>query len=367
MTDDVLWNCERKTRAKLEIISNYLGAWFGILAGNGFKHVIYIDGFCGPGQYKTGEDGSPVIAARLASATAAKYPDFKATLIFIDKDQKALSHLQALEAIKKQHRHVEIKIMRGEFAAKVEEIVAYLKQHPRSPTFSFIDPFGFGHSPFEKIRQLMHNQHSELFVNFMCGFMNRFKEHDNPGITAKIKAMIDEGELTSIINAPDPIEAFCSAFERQLKRIGKYTLKFGMRDEKNIRDNAFFFCGRNSTGFEKIKDAMWKTDPEGGNSFSSHREAKQESQQATLFEASAQTNRLSQILLETFTGKKNVPVLDIFAWVIEETDVFVPRHARTELESLLAKRKISYADPQGGGRKRRSGDWPKRILITFIE
>jgi three-Cys-motif partner protein len=122
---DLLWNCERKTRAKLEIVSAYLGAWFGILARNGFKHVIYIDGFCGPGKYKTGEDGSPVIAARLASATAAQYPDFKATLIFVDKDEKALAHLQSLEAVTKQHPNVEIKFMPGEFATRVEEIVAY--------------------------------------------------------------------------------------------------------------------------------------------------------------------------------------------------------------------------------------------------
>ena len=91
MAGDILWNCEAKTIAKLEIVSAYLGAWFGILAARGFKHVIYIDGFCGPGKYKIGEDGSPVIAARLASATAANYPGFHASLIFIDTDAKALA------------------------------------------------------------------------------------------------------------------------------------------------------------------------------------------------------------------------------------------------------------------------------------
>src|ERR1700704_3598543 len=129
MTDAVLWNCERKTRAKLEIVRTYLGAWFGILASKSFKHVIYIDGFCGPGKYKSGEEGSPVIAARLASVTAQKYPGFKATLIFIDKDDKALAHLQSLQVISKQHPNVEIKIMQGEFTSKVEEIISYLKQH----------------------------------------------------------------------------------------------------------------------------------------------------------------------------------------------------------------------------------------------
>jgi three-Cys-motif partner protein len=367
MPEDVLWNCEPKTKAKLEIVSTYLGAWFGILAGKGFKHVIYIDGFCGPGKYSSGEDGSPVIAARMASATAQKFPGFKATLIFIDKDEKALSHLQSLQAIANQHSNVQIEIMKGEFASKVEEIVSYLKQHAGSPTFSFIDPFGFGQSPFEKIKLLMHNEHSELFINFWCGYMNRFKEHGNEEITARIKAMVGAAELTGIIKSSDPIDAFCLAFERQLKRVGKYTLKFMMRDEKNIRDNAFFFCGRNPKGFEKIKQAMWKIDPEGGNAFSSYREAKQDSEQGNLFERAAQTTRLSSLLLEEFNGKKDVQVADIFIWVIEETDNFLPSHARKELENLLAKERISYTDPTGSNRKRRSGAWPERLLITFRE
>jgi three-Cys-motif partner protein len=365
--DDILWNCVPKTKAKLEIVSAYLGAWFGILATKSFKHVIYIDGFCGPGKYKTGEDGSPVIAARLASATAQRYAGFKASLIFIDTDERALAHLRTLEAIKKQHPNVEIKIMQGEFTSKVEEIVSYLKLYPGSPTFSFIDPFGFGHSPLEKIRQLMHNAHSELFVNFWCGYMNRFKEHENEEITAKIKAMIGADELSSIIDADDSIDAFCTAFEAQLSRVGRYTLKFMMRDEKHIRDNAFFFCGRNAKGFEKIKQAMWKIDPEDGNSYSSHREAQQITAQGKLFESAAQTTRLSKLLTEKFSRRKDVPISEIFAWVIEGTDIFLPSHARVELESLLAKRKISYTDPQHSGRKRRSGSWPDRLLITFLE
>jgi three-Cys-motif partner protein len=256
MPQEVLWNCELKTKAKLEIVSHYLGAWFYILANRGYKHVIYIDGFCGPGEYKSGENGSPVIAARLASAAAQKYRGFKATLLLIDEDQRALNHLQSLPAIRKQHPNVEIDIKLGKFTDKIEEITDYLRQNPRCPTFSFIDPFGFGHSPLEKIRLLMHNEHSEVFVNFWCGYMNRFKEHQNEDITSKIKAMVGTDELQKIITAPDSIDAFCCSFEDQLSGIGEYTLKFMMRDEKNIRDNAFFFCGRNSKGFEKIKEAM---------------------------------------------------------------------------------------------------------------
>jgi three-Cys-motif partner protein len=199
MAAKVLWDCKPRTKAKLAIVNAYLGAWFGILAAKGFRHVVYIDGFCGPGEYKTGEDGSPVIAARMASATAAKYSGFKATLILTDKKKAALEHLQSLDAIKKPHSNVEIQIMHGGFSDKVDEIVAYLKAHPSSPTFSFVDPFGFGHSPFDVFKQLMHNENSEIFVNLMCGFMNRFKEHKDENVTAKSRQ-----SSVKMISRPSP-------------------------------------------------------------------------------------------------------------------------------------------------------------------
>jgi three-Cys-motif partner protein len=365
MAAKVLWDCVPRTRAKLEIVNVYLGAWFGILARTGFKHVVYIDGFCGPGKYETGEDGSPVIAARMASATAAKYQDFKATLILVDKKKTALEHLQTLDAITKRHHNVEIIVTHGAFADKIGEIVTYLKAHPNSPTFSFVDPFGFSDSPFDAFRQLMHNESSEIFVNLMCGFMNRFKEHPDPKVAAQIKAILGIGDLANIIAAADPIDAVCEAFETSLKGIGHFTLKFMMRDDKNIRDNAFFFCGRNSTGFKKIKEAMWKVDPEGGNSFSAHREAKDQAF-GNLFEAGAQTARLCPMIYEHFKGRKDVPVSEIFAWVTESTDVYLDKHARPELELLLKRSKITYMDPSGSTRKRSANAWPERLLVSFV-
>jgi len=364
MAGKVLWECAPRTKAKLAIVNAYLGAWFGILAAKGFKHVVYIDGFCGPGGYKTGEEGSPVIAARMASATAAKFPGFKATLILADEKKAVLEHLQGLDPIKKPHPNVDIRIMQGEFADKVDEIVTFLKAHPNSPTFGFVDPFGFGQSPFDKFRQLMHNENSEIFVNLMCGFMNRFKEHQDPKVTAKIKSILRTDDLAPIIAADDPIDAVCDSFEASLKGIGKFTLKFMMRDEMNIRDNAFFFCGRNSKGFEKIKEAMWKVDPENGNSFSAHREAR-EKVHALLFEVGAQTGRLGVLLSAHFKGHKHVPVSTIFEWTTDCTDVFLPTHARKELEYLLSRGRISYTDPSGSTRKRQANAWPERLLVSF--
>jgi three-Cys-motif partner protein len=60
---ETLWEIEPHTKAKHEILRRYLGAWFPIL-GSKIPKIVYIDGFCGPGRYKGGEEGSPIIAIR---------------------------------------------------------------------------------------------------------------------------------------------------------------------------------------------------------------------------------------------------------------------------------------------------------------
>ena len=54
---DTIWDLEPHTLVKHQILRHYLSAWFPIL-GSAHTRVDYIDGFCGPGRYKTGEDGS---------------------------------------------------------------------------------------------------------------------------------------------------------------------------------------------------------------------------------------------------------------------------------------------------------------------
>src|SRR6266446_7528365 len=71
-----VWELEPHTRAKHEILRRYLQAWMPILAQGGFKNILYIDGFAGPGRYAGGEDGSPIIAVSLTSPIRPAVPGF---------------------------------------------------------------------------------------------------------------------------------------------------------------------------------------------------------------------------------------------------------------------------------------------------
>ena len=76
-------------RRSIRSLKNYLGAWFPIL-GSKIPRIVYIDGFCGPGRYTGGEDGSPIIALK----EAIKQPvlaSSEVTFLFIDDRNDKLS------------------------------------------------------------------------------------------------------------------------------------------------------------------------------------------------------------------------------------------------------------------------------------
>src|SRR5688500_6785844 len=108
-----VWECDRGTRAKLAVLQRYLGAWFNILAVRDVSNVIYVDGFCGPGEYVDGTRGSPVLAAQLANAAVQKNTSFRVHIVCIDNRSSAIAHLRTMDAIRKCHPNVQIDIRVG--------------------------------------------------------------------------------------------------------------------------------------------------------------------------------------------------------------------------------------------------------------
>jgi three-Cys-motif partner protein len=60
---DTLWPLDPHTLGKHLVLKAYLDAWFPIM-GRWNGRILFIDGFAGPGEYKNGERGSPLIALK---------------------------------------------------------------------------------------------------------------------------------------------------------------------------------------------------------------------------------------------------------------------------------------------------------------
>lgn len=93
MVTETVWEIEPHTKAKHEILTRYLDAWFPILA-SWSERVLFIDGFAGPGSYKSGEPGSPRLA--LASAKGQERFLRNSTVMFLFNEADP-SRFQLLE------------------------------------------------------------------------------------------------------------------------------------------------------------------------------------------------------------------------------------------------------------------------------
>jgi three-Cys-motif partner protein len=91
---ETIWEIDPHTQAKHEILRRYLGAWFPILLSKRHNRVVYIDGFSGPGRYKNGELGSPIIALQEAMRLGSRLEGKNLSFLFMDARNDRIEHLK---------------------------------------------------------------------------------------------------------------------------------------------------------------------------------------------------------------------------------------------------------------------------------
>ena len=89
----------------------------------------------------------------------------------------------------------------SEFEKTVSQILSDLKSKNLNlaPTFAFIDPFGFKGIPFSVVKELLGNPKTEVFINIMAEFINRFVEHPDEGTRQHIVDLFGSKEALEII------------------------------------------------------------------------------------------------------------------------------------------------------------------------
>jgi three-Cys-motif partner protein len=128
----------RKTWSQIKhsILRRYLSLLLGKLGRPG-QHVFYVDGFAGQGRYENGEDGSPLIAAKLAASPVQTSRRDVLRCINVEENANTFTNL-----VETTRTYVEQGIVTNLFGAFEDHLPAILKQIEGYPTFFFIDPFG---------------------------------------------------------------------------------------------------------------------------------------------------------------------------------------------------------------------------------
>ena len=356
-----IWDLEPHTAKKHELLRRYFEAWLPIMARwNG--RVVYIDGFAGPGRYSKGEDGSPVVVLKAARDHA--YPvKTELVCIFVEDDPDRYSHLKHVldELAVSLPNYIKWQVVPGKFDEHLTNTFKIIDTQKQAvaPTLVFIDPFGFSHTPFKTISNILKNSRCEVLVNFMYEEVNRFLSVEKH--SGDYDQLFGTAQWRSVMNlsgAAQRRKALHDIYLSQLKTAAQYVHSFEMLNQGNSTDYFLFFATNNLKGLEKMKEAMWKVDDTGSFQFSDHKDARG---LLSLFSEHPNLEPLRESILKTFSGKQ-VSIEDLRNWVIAETE-FLPKHLKGPV--LAPMEEDGEVSVVNASPKRRKGTFSDGTILKF--
>jgi len=265
-----IWPLEPHTKAKHEILRYYLGAWFPILASV-YLRLLYVDGFAGPGEYKGGEDGSPIIALKVARDHALKHKLTRSGMdlvfLFIEKDEERYQNLQRKiselkpqlpAAFRIETYHTSFDEVFGVVLSKIEEQNARL-----APSFVFIDPFGPTGFPMSLIGHLAQQRRSEVLITFNYQSLNQWFLQD-PDKHKYLDELYGSNVWRQALDIaePDHKESYLmQTYHKALESLGWKGRPFRMVNKQNQTQYYLFFATSHPAGMLAMKRAMWNASP----------------------------------------------------------------------------------------------------------
>lgn len=270
----VLWDRDPHTKAKHDMLSRYLDAWFPIVASRwSDTGVTYAEGFAGPGEYANGGLGSPLLALQAAMRPEVSKHPTEVRMIFVEKSPDRLGHLGALVGRRCPDR------------ARIP--VSYIN-HPcethllpalddaggwAGPMFVNLDGWGVD-TPYHIVKRIGESRSSEVLITLKTQWFARFATVAD--VQAGDIVFGETGWRDVALQPAGEKKRFLA--ERYLGRLHdagfKYTLTFEMVDEGG---NGLFlvFATDKLLGVEKMKDAMWSVDKVRGQRFRDPRDLSQ--------------------------------------------------------------------------------------------
>lgn len=355
---ETVWACDGHTVAKHHLLRRYLAAWFPILAKY-HGRVVYMDGFAGPGEYEGGQEGSPIIALKIAIAQQQHLAGKEVVFAFIENDQSRLANLESIVSTIEKPANFKIHCINRRFDDLLTEQLNGLEEsgQDNAPIFAFIDPFGFSGVPFSLLSRLLNQDRTEAFVYFARDSVNRFLEVES--VEHHMKALFGLDDLVLPKGPEKRVQKIKLMYEGRLREIAKFVGCFTMINQQNKPLYDLFFISNNSKGYLKMKEAMWAVDADGGFYYSD----RENHLQPSLFQPDP-IPKVESIVIERAAGRKDIKYEYIETWLIEQT-IYLPTHLKQALKRLEQQQRI-YCHPQkSDGKKRRAGSFPEGTIIDF--
>ena len=360
---DTLWPLQPRTRGKHLVLKAYLDAWLPIL-GIRSGRILFIDGFAGPGQYRDGEEGSPVIALRAFCEHKARgIIKAEVGFFFIEKDKDRAEHLARIveEWKPKLPGNCWTKVVHGTFDATMTEALDSVDEQAKqlAPAFVMVDPFGVSETPMSVIERILKNPSSEVYVTFMYESINRFKS--TPEFMRHLDELFGCEEWRDGVELNEQEERknfFYNLYEKQLRKAGaKHVVHFDLYEEQRLV-YGIFFGTQNITGCDRMKQAIWKVVPFGDFAFHGTR-----SRQLMLGIETPDFEPLKEALSGEFRGKGWIPIKDIVNFVSsDKTEYHSSQVKRGALVPMENAKQIKVNERT----REKKRTYPEGTLIRFL-
>jgi len=359
-----LWDRPPHTGAKHDLLRIYLGAWFPIMAKFN-RRILYYDAFAGPGEYKGGEPGSPVIALRTLIDHDAFPTMGNTTFLFLFNEQDPLcaEHLDEVVTELRESRQPwpanvpPPMITNDTFIELTTEMLdrADSRDAHLIPTFAFVDPVGVKSTPMSILKRLTDYPKGELLVYFAHEFVVRWCGAGNVDGTLTDLFGSTEYKDAGKLNGAQRGQYLHDLYKTQLHEVCKfpYIQSFAMYDHRNKRIYDLFYCTREPIGLDRMKQAMWKLAPTGDFSFRDRFAGMD-----IIFGDEVDTSSLQADLLTHFAGKAET-IETIVDYVIASTPFASTHVKRATLAVMQREGRITSPNQQ------RRNTYPDGTIIVF--
>lgn len=195
----------------------------------------------------------------------------------------------------------------------------------------------------------------------MVDAMNRFLEHPEDKVVQHIVDAFGTNEAVQIAKGSgDRVSKLRELYQSKLQQAAKYVRYFEMRDRQNCPQYYLFFATNNDLGHLKMKEAMWKVDPDGDFRFSDATNPNQ----LVLFEADT-TPTLVVELRKEFCGKGQVTGFAVRTFVENKT-AYLKKHMTAALKQEEEASGVRVEPLKTAGKKRRAHSYPDEVRLTWV-
>jgi three-Cys-motif partner protein len=358
---EVVWEIDPHTRAKHRILERYLQAWLPIMSSRNERLVI-VDGFAGPGIYKGGEPGSPII-----ELNAFLDHDYKNRItaelvyLFIDDDGRRIARLEEEISKLSLPKQVSIHVVHGAFEDTFTAMLDDLQERSASlaPTFAFIDPFGYSQAPLQLSGRFLEFPRCEVLLYAPLRFINRFlgRAGQEEALTSFFGT--DRWREALPLQGAQRIRFLHDLLYEQLKADAGllYVRSFEILAGGSRGYHLFFGTNNKERGLRRMKEAMWSIDRVTGQQYSDSTALGQE----PLFEPEPDLDPLRQALRNHF-GTRPFAIEDALDFTLVETP-YLPQHMKIPILKPLEKADELEVVAAKQGRKK--GTYPDGTRLRF--